>query len=440
MDAIGRAAATTLLIVLMSLGASRLAAAQPSASPQEVLQGWYALVLELVRHTPTYSPPVASRSFAYLGVTAFEATATGSDGLRSFAGQVNGLTPVPRREVGAAYDEATVLNGALSFAARNFFSNTGPTGQRALAAMANRMQARAANGLPADVVARSEAHGEAVAEHILAWSRDDGGAVIENMGFPLAYKLAEGPARWAPTSVIAQQQVPLLPGWGANRTFAMPDGAACALPPPPEYSEAEDSTFYKEGFEVYQTVNMLTPEQRAIARFWSDDPMLSPTPPGHWISIALQVLDQTGGGPEEHVEALALLGVALADSFIGCWNAKFKYDLVRPVTYIRRLIDRKWEPPLITPPFPEYPSGHSTQSGAAAVVLAGLFGEDFAFEDRTHEADGLAARSFPSFWAAAEEAGISRLYGGIHFRAAIVSGLDQGRCVGAHVNALKTRT
>ena len=134
-----------------------------------------------------------------------------------------------------------------------------------------------------------------------------------------------------------------------------------------------------------------------------------------------------------------LLGVALADSFIGCWNAKFKYDLVRPVTYIRRLIDAKWEPPLITPPFPEYPSGHSTQSGAAAVVLTGLLGEDFAFEDRTHEADGLPARSFASFWAAAEEAGISRLYGGIHFRAAIVNGLDQGRCVGAYVNALKTR-
>jgi len=122
-----------------------------------------------------------------------------------------------------------------------------------------------------------------------------------------------------------------------------------------------------------------------------------------------------------------------------CWRVKYEYDLLRPVTYIQRLIDPKWRPLLITPPFPEYPSGHSSQSGAAATVLNGFFGENFAFTDRTHEKDGLPPRSFPSFWAAAEEAALSRLYGGIHFRAAIARGLDQGRCVGARVIALSTR-
>jgi hypothetical protein len=429
-------AAVAALCCLVALAATPARAADRA---EAALHTWYRLVLELVRHTPTYSPPVASRAFAYLGVTAFEAAASGSDALQSLAGQLNGLQPVPRREAGQAYDEAVVINAALAFAARNFFLNTGPTGQRALVSMDRKLRADAAAGVAEDVARRSEAYGKAIAEHILAWSRDDGGAVVENMGFPLDYKLIEGPGHWVPTSLIAQQQFPLLPGWGKVRTFAMPSGETCPLPPPPEYSEDKASQFYKETLEVYDAVNTLTPDQRAIARFWSDDPMLSPTPPGHWISIAMQVLDKEQAGLDKRAETLARLGVVLADAFIGCWDAKFKYDYIRPVTAIRRLIDKKWETLLITPPFPEYPSGHSTQSGAAAVVLADLFGETYAFEDRSHEADGLIPRKYASFWAAAEEAGISRLYGGIHFRAAIKFGLDQGRCIGAHVNALKTR-
>ena len=113
---------------------------------------------------------------------------------------------------------------------------------------------------------------------------------------------------------------------------------------------------------------------------------------------------------------LALLGIAISDGFVQCWRSKFEYDLLRPITYIRRVIDPNWEPLLNTPPFPEYPSGHSTQSGAAATVLTAVFGENFAFDDSTHVDDGLPVRSFPNFRAAADEAGISRLYGGIHFR------------------------
>jgi membrane-associated phospholipid phosphatase len=128
----------------------------------------------------------------------------------------------------------------------------------------------------------------------------------------------------------------------------------------------------------------------------------------------------------------------VADGFIVNWRDKYRYDLLRPLTYIRRVIDPKWEALLITPPFPEYPSGHSTQSGAAATVLTAVFGENFAFDDSTHADDGLPIRSFPNFHAAADEAGISRLYGGIHFRAAIDKGLDQGDCVGEFVNKLRT--
>ncbi len=410
-----------------------------SVGADKVMRDWYRLILELVRHTPTYSPPVASRAFGYLGVTAYEALAAGDTTMTSLAGQLNGLTPVPQREKGVAYDEAVVMQAALSSAAREFFGNTGPTGQRALKRMTEKLSSEVSAGLASDLVARSEAYGKSVTAHILAWSESDGGAKIENMGFPLEFTLNKGPSHWVPTSLINQQQLPLLPKWGENRPFVMQSGNACPLPPPPTYSEEKGSDFYKEAFEVYETVKNLTPEQRAVARFWSDDPMLSPTPPGHWMVIGLKILDDREASAAEHADLLARLGVTLADAFIGCWHSKFEYDLLRPVTYIKRVIDPKWEPVLITPPFPEYPSGHSTQSGAAATVLTAFFGENFVFTDSTHEKDKLPNRSFKSFWDAAQEAGISRLYGGIHFRAAIDRGLDQGRCIGEKAVALRTR-
>ncbi len=428
-------AVTALLGATLAFSADRSHAAM---QPEEVVKAWYQLVLELVRHTATYSPPVASRSFAYLGVTTHEAITPGSAQLVTLAGQLNELAPLPPRPEGI-YDNAVVVQASMNFAVREFFPNTGPTGQRALSAIDRKLSAKAAEGLPADVVERSIAWGKTVGAHILAWSRTDGGAVIENLGFPQTYKMGNAPSNWVPTSLIGLQQTPLLPNWGNNRTFAMPDGKTCPLPPHPEYSEDPASDFHKEAMEVYGAKAKLTPEQIQIARSWSDDPMLSTTPPGHWVSIARQIIERDNVALERQVEIMARLGVGLADAFIGCWDAKYRFDLVRPVTYIRRHIDPAWEPLLITPPFPEYPSGHSTQSGAAEVILTDLFGENFAFDDLTSTRDGLAPRTFPSFRAAAEEAGISRLYGGIHFRSAIVLGLEQGRCIGKYVLALKTR-
>jgi hypothetical protein len=440
MNVIRQMLALVGLLALAWFGTPGAMAAQANtAKAEEVLQNWYDLGLELVWHTPTYSPPVASRSFAYLGVTAFEAVASGSDKLQTLAGQLHGLQPVPQREASKTYDEAVVVQSAMAFAMKNFFENTGPTGQHAMVKLEAKLREKVSAGVPAAARARSEAYGRAVAEHILAWSHDDGGAAIETLGFPQDYQLTPGPAHWVPTSSIALQQKPLLPYWGKNRTFAMPEGTSCALPPPPEYSEDKTSQFYKEALEVYEAKQNLTPERRAIARFWADDAMLSMTPPGHWISIALQIFKRDNVELDKSVDVLARLGVAEADAFIGCWQAKYQYDLVRPVSYIRHVIDPKWEPLLNTPPFPEYPSGHSTQSGASATVLTDLFGENFVFKDETGKPAGLTPRSFTSFSEAADDAGISRLYGGIHFRAAIERGLAQGRCIGAFTNALRSR-
>lgn len=413
-----------------------LAAARADVS-REVLLTWHKLILELVRHTATYMPPVAARGFAYIGITAHEALATGNPGRRSLAGQLTDLTPLPVRAAGE-FDEPCVLHAAVETAVLALFANTGPTGQRAMQKMAGIMGKAASDGMATEVVDRSIAHGRAVAAHILEWAASDGGAVIGNLGFPHDYTPGTRPQDWVPTSMIRLQQAPLLPDWGRNRPFAMPETASLDAPPPPAYDEAPDSAFYGFVNEVYETGRNLTDEQKLIARFWSDDAMLSPTPAGHWISIVMQIADRDALPVEVIAPTLAKLGVAQADAFISCWSTKFKYNLLRPVTYIRRHIDKTWEPLLTTPPFPEYTSGHSCQSGAASAVLTAIFGEDFAFDDATHEDEGLPVRSFASFSAAAEEAALSRLYGGIHYRFSNDIGLEQGRAVAAHAVALRT--
>jgi PAP2 superfamily len=425
-----------LALPLLALARPALAADRADVSRKVVLT-WHKLILELVRHTATYVPPVAARAFAYIGVTAHEALASGNPSLRSLAGQLTDLTALPVRPDGS-YDEPCVIHAALQAAVSELFFNTGPTGQRAMEAMGRKMGEAASVGIAGAIVDRSVAHGTAIAAHILAWSRSDGGALIENMGFPMDYAAGTRQQDWVPTNLIRLQQAPLLPQWGTCRPFAIPSTDAVDPGPHPDYDEMPGSAFHGYAVEVYETGRTLTDDQKLIARFWSDDPMLTFTPAGHWISIVLQIAERDALPVEVISSTLAKLGVAQSDAFISCWATKFRYNLLRPVTYIKRHIDKAWEPLLITPPFPEYTSGHSTQSGAASTVLTSVFGEDFAFEDETHVDEGLPVRSFPSFEAAAAEAAISRLYGGIHFRFGNEKGLEQGRSVGAHAAALRT--
>jgi hypothetical protein len=412
----------------------RTARAGDDDRSRTVLMGWYRLVLELVRHTPTYSPPVAARAFAWLGLTAHEAlVAAGAGQGGSLSARTNLPATLPAPDAGC--DPTATLHAALSQAVPDHFGNTGPTGQRAMVAMADRLGTRATAGLDPDAAARAASLGRAVATTVFAASQGDGGATVENLGFPPVWQAPAWPGGWVPTSTIGLQQAPLLPAWGTNRPFVLASGADCGLPPPPAFSTDPGSAFYAEALEVHQVSQSLTDEQKIVARFWSDDPMLSPTPPGHWVTIVLDIGDRDSLPAARIAQALAILGIAVSDGFIANWHEKYRYDLLRPVTYIRAHIDPAWQPLLITPPFPEYPSGHSTQSGAAAAVLTALFGDPFPFDDATHEDDGLPVRSFASFAEAAREAAISRLYGGIHFRAAIEQGLAQGDCVGRAVIA-----
>jgi PAP2 superfamily protein len=413
--------------------------AMAATSAEDIVLTWNQMVLTLTRHTATYSPPVASRTYAYLGVAAYEAVASGSTDMATLAGQLNELTAGPPREAGKTYSDAVVLESALSAIILQMFENTGPTGQRAYQALKAKLDDGADDGVDAETAARSAAYGAAVAAHILDWAKDDGGAVIANMGFPSDdYKLTPGNAHWVPTNSIAQQQKPLLPKWGANRTFAMPQSTTCPVPSAIAYSEDPNSDFYKQAKEVYDTKNSLTADQAAIARFWADDPMLSFTPPGHWMEIGMEVIHNENLSLEKTVDLMMRLSVAEADAFIGCWQVKYVYDVVRPITYIHRLIDPNWQTLISTPPFPEYTSGHSVASAAAATVLSSILGDHYAFTDTTGGKDNLPMRQFSSFDDAANQAGISRLYAGIHYRAAIDNGLAEGRCIGAYAVNLKT--
>jgi hypothetical protein len=310
---------------------------------------------------------------------------------------------------------------------RSLFPTAPQSGAEAIAALEDRYASNARATLPENMYVRSVARGRAVARHVFEWSQADGGHEAFANNFP-AYIPPVGPGQWQPTPPGLLRA--LQPFWGTNRPFALPpNGKSGSPPPPPAYSEDPGSQFHRMALECYRVTSELTPEQAAIARFWSDDPGATATPGGHSLSILTQVVRQLDLGLDRAAEAYAKVTIAVADAFIACWRTKYEHNLLRPITYIQRVIDPSWTPLLVTPPFPEYTSGHSVQSAAAAHVMTDLVGE-VAFTDRTHEQRGLPARTYRSFTAAAEEAAISRLYGGIHFRPAIERGLQQGHRVG----------
>jgi PAP2 superfamily len=434
--AVGMAAVILCLWIQVIPGLA--ATTTPTADySHEVATAWFNLQLRLVKETPGFSPPVASRAFGYTGVTLYEAVVAGMPDYQSLIGQLNELTAMPQQDIDFEYHWPTIANSALATITRQLFPTASEENQAAINTLYDEFAQTYSNDLDTDVFNRSVSYGQDVANAVFAWSIADGGHEGYLTNFPADYLPAEGAGLWVPTPRLNGDPQPAMqPYWGNNRTFLPSSIEGCAPSAPSVYSEDSDSAFYAEAIEVYQTSQNLTQEQTDIALFWADDPGRTVTPPGHSIAVLTQILEQENATLALSAEAYARMGIAVADAFIGCWHAKYTYNLVRPVTYIQRLMDENWMPLVNTPPFPEYPSGHSVQSGAAAVVLAGMFGEEYAFTDHTHDALGLAARSFDTFTEMANEAALSRLYGGIHYRAAIELGLEQGTCIGERVNSL----
>ena len=232
---------------------------------------------------------------------------------------------------------------------------------------------------------------------------------------------------------------PTEPFWGHLRTFVLSDGRECAPPAPPSYSEQRGSPFFAMAQQFYDTVKAITPAQKQIALFWADNPVATGTPGFHWISVANLMVARRRLSADAAVELYALTSLAIADAFIGSWSEKYRSNVVRPVTWVRRVLDSTYQTVIPTPPFPEYPSGHSVQSGAAVDVLMALLGDSIAYIDSTQVDIGQPPRPFASFSAARREVAMSRVYAGVHYFPAVVDGLTQGECIGAKVRRLKTR-
>jgi hypothetical protein len=392
-----------------------------------VATDWMKLVYEITRDE-SVNAPAASRVYAYTSVALYEGVVNGIPGNFSIGGQLEGLALLPFPEEIAEYDWRAVANGSVSTVVHVLFAESGDEIHARIDAMRDQQSAAIMEEDDADVFERSLALGDEIGSTLVEWIETDNYGPTRK----LEYELVTGdPSFWVPTT---EGQNALEPFWGQIRSFGLGFPEACNVPIRLEFSSDADSTFYKQALEVLETSDRLTDGQREIARFWVDTPGITGAPSGHWMMISTQIAEQYDLDLGRTGEMYILVGTALADAFISAWDLKYEVNLIRPVTYIDLYIRRNWAPYIQTPPFPEYPSGHSVASGAAAEVLTTMFGQ-VAFTDRTPLINGHEnlQRSFTSFEAAANEAGISRMYGGIHYRAAIELGLRQGRCVAQNV-------
>lgn len=386
-----------------------------------------------------FSPPVASRIYAYPSIAAYEVLRHDHPAYKSMVGQLNGLESLPQPQADAEYCyPAAAVAAFLKVGKTLIFS------EDKMEEFAQQIQQDlTAISMPQAVLERSQAYGEEIANAILAWADKDN--YKQTRTFP-KYSITETPGEWVPTPPAYMDGIE--PSWNKIRPFVLQDPEQFAPAPPTPYSLDKNSQFYREVMEVYEVLNTEDRDERlAIAEFWDCNPYVTNTtghvmfatkkitPGGHWIGIAGQAARMQNADMMKTTEAYTRTAVALADAFISCWDEKYRSRLLRPETFINEHLDENWLPALQTPPFPEYTSGHSVISRAAAVTLTEIFGDSFAFADSVEVKYGLPVRSFESFIAASEEAAVSRLYGGIHYRPACDNGVTQGQQVGEYILA-----
>ncbi len=394
------------------------------ANKTNAVLGWNQAALDAIKTDKT-NPPIASRNLAILETAVFDA--------------VNGLTAFyDAYKIDHGIDPSASVEAAASQAAYRVLTELYPNQKATFDAILNGYL----QDLPAgDFVTKGLAYGKAVAEAALADRVDDGSKTA------VPYTVSTEIGQWQPTSAVTS---PLLPQWGQVTPFALENSSQFRPDAPPALSSSE----YAEDFNQTKDIGSLnsttrTADQTEIAKFWADGSGTY-TPPGHWNSIATQLLSQNNASLAESAHTLGVLSIALADAAIACWEAKYTFDTWRPVTAIRQAdadgnhattADTTWQPLIATPPFPEYTSGHSTFSAAAATVLTELMGENVSFTTSSIGLPGVT-RSFTSFQQAAQEAGLSRIYGGIHFLSANTNGLETGENIGDYIieNYMRSKT
>lgn len=380
-----------------------------------------------------FSPPVAARNYAYPSIAAYEVARHMDKSYQSFEGQLNGLDQVPQPNAEQSYCYPLAAHAAFMKAGKNFIFS-----EDKLASIEQSiLDDYKSINMPPDVYDRSVAYGNLVADHIIAWANEDN--YKQSRSFP-KFSINEEEGRWKPTPPAYMDGIE--PHWREIRPMVIDSAQQFRPDLPTTYDLSKSSKFYEETMEVYDAVKNAGKEEIEIANFWDCNPYKlnvtghimhatkKITPGGHWIGIARIAAMDTKADYVKTAYTYAMTSIALFDGFISCWDEKYRSNLIRPETVINEHIDEEWLPILQTPPFPEYTSGHSVISAAAATALTDIYGDDFAFKDDTEIEFGLAARSFQSFNQASEEAAVSRLYGGIHYRPAIDNGITQGRKLG----------
>ena len=380
-----------------------------------------------------FSPPVASRVYMYPSVAAYSVMQKlYPEKYSSLLGQLEDLGEIPEPTDGDIDFHLASIHAFTTVGKQLIFSE-----QRVTDFQEATYQELRDNGLPNKVLIASKEYGEQVAKHIQNWSKGD--LYDQTRTFP-KYTILEEDKFWKPTPPDYMDGIE--PHWNKIRTVVLDSANQYVPVPPVEFNLTDGSEFKNQLMEVFEKGQGIDDESREIASFWDCNPYVSHhrghamfatkkiTPGGHWIGIVSIAAKQSNSTFDETINAYTFTSIALFDAFISCWDEKWRSLVVRPETLINQYIDEQWAPLLQTPPFPEYTSGHSVISRAAAVALTNIYGDNFSFLDTTEMEYGLPARNFESFIQASEEAAISRLYGGIHYRMAIDEGVTQGQKVG----------
>jgi hypothetical protein len=385
-----------------------------------------------------FAPIVASRNYAYANIAAYECIAAGyPKEYNSLAGQINGLTAMPKADTAKQID--------FEFAALLAFCKVGeavtfPEGS--MKEYVDSLKKFADNtGMSSAMFNNSVDFADSIGKAILTWSKKDNYAQTRSAS---RYTVLDSPGRWVPTPPAYASA--LEPHWREIRTIVM-DSANQFMPPRPIPFNITNKSgaYYKQIMAVKNAVDSLTDEQKHIAEFWDDlGGKLNVvghiqfvtkkfSPPGHWMNIVGIASQKAKASFRKTVAAYTLTSICMFDGFIQCWDEKFRSNMIRPETVINKYIDQDWRPYLQTPPFPEYTCGHSTVSSAAAEALTKMYGENFNYTDTSELEFGIANRSFTSFKQAAEENNMARFYGGIHFHPSCLVSTEYGQKVGRFI-------
>lgn len=407
------------------------AAGGPSGA--KLVHEWNRTVIEVIMEDG-FGPPIAARIHAYQNLAGYQAAYHGEKGYRSLVGVLNGFKDCPMPDASKEYDWRVAAVAAYQVACSKLVYRINITDSLAMAHF-EALKPYVAT----DIFERSIAYGKDVGKAINAYAKADG--YPRTQGMP-DWEWPKCDSCWEPTPPNYAR--PLSPYCGMVRTIALKSVDQFPVEPPMPFGTTMDSQFYKAAMAVYQHKVKLTKDEKHIADFWNDNPVVTNyhghfiynsrqiSPGGHWMNIAMQIMKGDGTPFVQSMEVYSRTAFALFDGFTACWHEKYKYNLIRPVTYIQRYIDKNWEPQLQTPPFPEHASGHSTITAAAAEVLQSHFG-DRSFTDSTEAQFGFGIRHFKSFREAAQEASISRFYGGIHYLHGCETAARHGKKIGAWV-------